>query len=144
LSPPLSFVKSDTTHVGPRLVQARSRQREKRKLQKKSVATIAQNKIRIRLKSYDHTAIETAAKEIVETATRTGATVSGPVPLPTEKNVYCVIRSPFKDKDSREHFEIRTHKRLIDIHQPTPKTVDSLQRLDHLPAGVDIEIRLAS
>ena len=63
---------------------------------------------------------------------------------PTEKNVYCVIRSPFKDKDSREHFEIRTHKRLIDIHQPTPKTVDSLQRLDHLPAGVDIEIRLAS
>jgi small subunit ribosomal protein S10 len=93
------------------------------------VATIAQNKIRIRLKSYDHTAIETAAKEIVETAQRTGATVSGPVPLPTEKNVYCVIRSPFKDKDS---------------HQPTPKTVDSLQRLDHLPAGVDIEIRLAS
>ena len=86
-----------------------------------SVATIAQNKIRIRLKSYDHTAIETAAKEIVETATRTGATVSGPVPLPTEKNVYCVIRSPFKDKDSREHFEIRTHKRLIDIHQPTPE-----------------------
>jgi small subunit ribosomal protein S10 len=108
------------------------------------MATIAQNKIRIRLKSYDHTAIEAAAKEIVETAQRTGATVSGPVPLPTEKNVYCVIRSPFKDKDSREHFEIRTHKRLIDIHQPTPKTVDSLQRLDHLPAGVDIEIRLAS
>ena len=104
---------------------------------------IAQNKIRIRLKAYDSSAIETAAKEIVETATRTGATVSGPVPLPTEKNVYCVIRSPFKDKDSREHFEIRTHKRLIDIPQPTPKTVDSLQRLDHLPAGVDIEIRLA-
>ena len=98
------------------------------------MATIAQNKIRIRLKSYDHTAIETA--------TRTGASVSGPVPLPTEKNVYCVIRSPFKDKDSREHFEIRTHKRLIDILQPSPKTVDSLQRLDSLPAGVDIEIRL--
>ena len=113
-------------------------------IEETALATIAQNKIRIRLKSYDHTAIETAAKEIVETATRTGATVSGPVPLPTEKNVYCVIRSPFKDKDSREHFEIRTHKRLIDIHQPTPKTVDSLQRLDHLPAGVDIEIRLAS
>jgi small subunit ribosomal protein S10 len=104
---------------------------------------IAQNKIRIRLKAYDSSAIETAAKEIVETATRTGATVSGPVPLPTEKNVYAVVRSPFKDKDSQEHFEIRTHKRLIDIHQPTPKTVDSLQRLDHLPAGVDIEIRLA-
>jgi small subunit ribosomal protein S10 len=105
------------------------------------VATIAQNNIRIRLKSYDTSAIETAAKEIVETATRTGATVAGPVPLPTEKNVYCVIRSPFKDKDSREHFEVRTHKRLIDIHSPTPKTVDSLMRLD-LPAGVDIEIKL--
>jgi small subunit ribosomal protein S10 len=91
------------------------------------MATPTENKIRIRLKAYDHSAIETAAKEIVETATRTGATVSGPVPLPTEKNVYCVIRSPFKDKDSREHFEI-----------------DSLQRLDHLPAGVDIEIRLAT
>jgi small subunit ribosomal protein S10 len=108
------------------------------------MAALAENKIRIRLKSYDSSAIETAAKEIVETAARTGATVTGPVPLPTDKNVYCVIRSPFKDKDSREHFEIRTHKRLIDIHQPTPKTVDSLQRLDHLPAGVDIEIRLAS
>ena len=108
------------------------------------MAAANQNKIRIRLKAYDTPAIESAAKEIVETATRTGATVSGPVPLPTEKNVYCVIRSPFKDKDSREHFEIRTHKRLIDIHQPTPKTVDSLQRLDHLPAGVDIEIRLAT
>ena len=102
---------------------------------------MAQQKIRIRLKGYDHAAIETAAKEIVETATRTGATVSGPVPLPTEKNRYTVIRSPFKDKDSQEHFEIRTHKRLIDIHQPTPKTVDALMRLD-LPAGVDIEIKL--
>jgi small subunit ribosomal protein S10 len=106
------------------------------------VATLTENKIRIRLKAYDHASIEAAAKEIVDTAQRTGATVSGPVPLPTDKNVYCVIRSPFKDKDSREHFEIRTHKRLIDIHQPTPKTVDSLQRLDHLPAGVHIEIRL--
>ena len=107
-----------------------------------NVAAIAAQKIRIRLKAYDHDAIDRAAREIVETAERTGATVSGPVPLPTEKNVYCVIRSPFKDKDSREHFEIRTHKRLIDILQPSPKTVDSLQRLDSLPAGVDIEIRL--
>lgn len=106
------------------------------------MAAVIQNKIRIRLKAYDHQAIENAAKEIVETATRTGATVAGPVPLPTEKSIYCVIRGPFKDKDSREHFEIRTHKRLIDIHQPTPKTVDSLQRLDHLPRGVDIEIRI--
>ena len=106
------------------------------------MATLTDNKIRIRLKAYDPGSIENAAREIVETANRTGATVSGPVPLPTDKNVYCVIRSPFKDKDSREHFEIRTHKRLIDIHGPTPKTVDSLQRLDHLPAGVDIQIQL--
>ncbi len=102
---------------------------------------MAQQKIRIRLKAYDHELVDMSARSIVETAERTGATVSGPVPLPTEKNVYCVIRSPFKDKDSREHFEIRTHKRLIDIHQPTPKTVDSLMRMD-LPAGVDIEIKL--
>ena len=106
------------------------------------MASLAATRIRIRLKAYDHDAIDRAAREIVETAQRTGATVSGPVPLPTDKNVYCVIRSPFKDKDSREHFEIRTHKRLIDILQPTPKTVDSLQRLDHLPAGVDIQIQL--
>src|ERR687884_446144 len=88
-----------------------------------------------------HTQLDRSAQSIVETAQRTGATITGPVPLPTEKNVYTVIRSPFKDKDSREHFEIRTHKRLIDIHSPTPKTVDSLMRLD-LPAGVDIEIKL--
>ena len=102
---------------------------------------MAQQKIRIRLKGYDHTLVDLSARSIVDTAQRSGATVSGPVPLPTEKNVYCVIRGPFKDKDSREHFEIRTHKRLIDIHQPTPKTVDSLMRLD-LPAGIDIEIKL--
>ena len=102
---------------------------------------MAQQKIRIRLKAYDHELIDRSARLIVEQAQRTGATVVGPVPLPTEKNVYCVIRSPFKDKDSREHFEMRTHKRLIDIIDPTPKTVDSLMRLD-LPAGVDIEIKL--
>ena len=102
---------------------------------------MAQQKIRIRLKSYDHQSLDKSAKDIVDTVERTGATITGPVPLPTEKNVYTVIRSPFKDKDSREHFEIRTHKRLIDIHSPTPKTVDSLMRLD-LPAGVDIEIKL--
>jgi small subunit ribosomal protein S10 len=102
---------------------------------------VPQSKIRIRLKGYDHTQLDQSAKQIVETATRTGATISGPVPLPTEKNVYCVIRSPHKYKDSREHFEMRTHKRLIDIIDPTPKTVDSLMRLD-LPAGVDIEIKL--
>jgi small subunit ribosomal protein S10 len=106
------------------------------------LSTIPTTKIRIRLKAYDHDAIDRAAREIVETAQRTGASVSGPVPLPTERNIYCVIRSPFKDKDSREHFEIRTHKRLIDIHDPTPKTVDELQRIETLPAGVDVEIRL--
>jgi small subunit ribosomal protein S10 len=131
--------------LGPRPLCARYRRAEKRKTRERQiseVAAIAAQKIRIRLKAYDHDAIDRAAREIVETAERTGASVSGPVPLPTEKNVYCVIKSPFKDKDSREHFEIRTHKRLIDIHQPTPKTVDSLQRLDHLPAGVDIQIQL--
>ncbi len=103
---------------------------------------MAKQRIRIRMKAFDHKILDQSARQIVETAQRTGATITGPVPLPTEKNVYCVIRSPFKDKDSREHFEIRTHKRLIDILQPTPKTVDSLQRLDHLPAGVDIQIQL--
>ena len=98
-------------------------------------------KIRIRLKAYDHEIIDQSTKKIVETVVRTQAKVRGPVPLPTEKNVYCVIRSPFKDKDSREHFEMRVHKRLLDILEPTPKTVDSLQRLD-LPAGVDIEIKI--
>jgi small subunit ribosomal protein S10 len=100
-----------------------------------------QQKIRIRLKAYDHEVIDQSARKIVDTAERTGAKVAGPIPLPTERNVYCVIRSPHKDKDSREHFEMRTHKRLIDILDPTPKTVDSLMRLD-LPAGVDIEIKL--
>lgn len=102
---------------------------------------MAGQKIRIRLKAYDHEVIDSSAKKIVETVTRTGAKVAGPVPLPTEKNIFCVIRSPHKYKDSREHFEMRTHKRLIDILDPTPKTVDSLMRLD-LPAGVDIEIKL--
>jgi len=104
-------------------------------------ATMAGQKIRIRLKAYDHEVVDSSARKIVETVTRTGAQVAGPVPLPTEINRYCVIRSPHKYKDSREHFEMRTHKRLIDIIDPTPKTVDSLMRLD-LPAGVDIEIKL--
>src|SRR5215207_7814370 len=106
------------------------------------MASLTSGKIRIRLKAYDHDAIDRAAQEIVGTAERTGATVAGPIPLPTDKHVYVVIRSPFKDKVSREHFEIRTHKRLIDIHQPTPKTVDELQRMETLPAGVDVEIML--
>lgn len=98
-------------------------------------------KIRIRLKGYDHESVDSSARKIVDTVERTGAKAVGPVPLPTEINKYCVIRSPHKYKDSREHFEMRTHKRLIDILDPTPKTVDALMRLD-LPAGVDIEIKL--
>ena len=98
-------------------------------------------KIRIRLKAYDHSLIDQASEKIVEAAKRTGAKVSGPIPLPTERNLYTVIRSPHVNKDSREQFEMRTHKRLIDILDPTPNTVDSLMRLD-LPAGVDIEIKL--
>src|SRR3954463_6871016 len=101
---------------------------------KDQVSAITANKIRIRLKAYDHDAIDRAAREIVETAQRTGARVAGPVPLPTDKNVYCVIRSPFKDKSSRELLEFPPHKRLIAIPQPPPKTIDSLQRLDALPA----------
>lgn len=98
-------------------------------------------KIRIRLKAYDHETIDQSTKKIVETVRRTQADVRGPVPLPTDKHRFTVIRSPHKDKDSREHFEMRIHKRLLDILNPSPKTVDSLQRLD-LPAGVDIEIKI--
>lgn len=101
----------------------------------------AGQKIRIRLKAYDHEIIDQSTKKIVETVKRTQADLRGPVPLPTEKHRFTVVRSPHKDKDSREHFEIRIHKRLLDIVDPGPKTVDSLQRLD-LPAGVDIEIKL--
>lgn len=102
---------------------------------------MANQKIRIRLKAFDHNILDQSAEKIVDTAKKTGAKVSGPVPLPTEKDVITILRAPHKYKDSREQFEIRTHKRLIDILSPTPKTVDALMRLD-LPAGVDIEIKL--
>src|SRR5699024_40547 len=102
---------------------------------------MAKQKIRIRLKAYDHRMIDQSAEKIVETAKRSGAQVSGPIPLPTEKSVYTVIRAVHKGKDSREQFEQRTHKRLIDILNPTPKTVDALMGLN-LPSGVDIEIKL--
>jgi small subunit ribosomal protein S10 len=103
---------------------------------------VAKQKIRIRLKAYDHQILDQSAERIVEVARRTGANVSGPVPLPTEKNIYCVLRSPHVDKKSREHFEMRTHKRLIDIYfDPASRdTIDALMRLN-LPAGVDIEIK---
>jgi small subunit ribosomal protein S10 len=105
------------------------------------VPQVSSQKIRIRLKGYDHEVVDQSSKLIVDTAQKTGARVSGPIPLPTERSLYTVIRSPHKDKDSREQFEMRTHKRLIDILDPTSSTVDSLMRLD-LPAGVDIEIKL--
>ena len=97
--------------------------------------------IRIRLKAYDHRVLDRSAQQIVEAAERTGAAVAGPVPLPTRIRKYTVIRSPFIDKDSRDQFETRTHKRLIDIYEPTSRTVDTLMRLQ-LPSGVDIEIKL--
>ena len=102
---------------------------------------MANQKIRITLKAYEHSIIDQSAARIVETAKRTGALVSGPIPLPTEKESVTILRSPHKHKDSREQFEMRTHKRLIDILQPTQKTVESLTKLD-LPAGVEIEIKL--
>lgn len=102
---------------------------------------MSSQKIRIRLKGYDHEVVDQSSKLIVDTAQKTGARVSGPIPLPTERNLYTVIRSPHKDKDSREEFEMRTHKRLIDILDPSSSTVDSLMRID-LPAGVDIDIKL--
>ena len=97
-------------------------------------------KIRIRLKAYDHRLLDQSAHEIVDTAKRTGAKVAGPIPLPTKINKYCVLRSPHVDKKSREQFEIRTHKRLLDILDPTQQTLDALMKLD-LPAGVDVEIK---
>ena len=107
----------------------------------KNETTVTSEKIRIRLKAYDHVVLEQSAEKIVDTAKRTGAKVSGPIPLPTQKEVVTVIRSPHKHKDSREQFEMRTHKRVIDILYPTQKTVDSLMKIE-LPAGVDIEIKL--
>jgi len=98
-------------------------------------------KIRIKLKAYDHKLLDQSAGEIIETAKRTGARVAGPIPLPTVINRYCVLRSPHIDKKSREQFEIRTHKRILDILEPTQQTVDALMRLD-LSAGVDVEIKL--
>ena len=98
------------------------------------------HKIRIRLKAYDHKLLDQSAREIVETASRTGAKIAGPIPLPTRIHRYCVLRSPHVDKKSREEFEIRTHKRLLDILEPTQQTLDALMKLD-LAAGVDVEIK---
>lgn len=102
---------------------------------------MANQRIRIKLKGYEHSLVDQSAEKIVDTARRTGAQVSGPIPLPTEKEIVTILRAVHKYKDSREQFETRTHKRLIDILQPSAKTVDALMKLD-LPAGVDIEIKL--
>ena len=107
----------------------------------KIMATVTQQKIRIRLKAFDRRLLDTSCDKIIETANRTGATAIGPIPLPTRRRIYCVLRSPHVDKDSREHFETRTHRRIIDIKDPSAKTIDALMKLD-LPAGVDIEVKL--
>lgn len=101
------------------------------------MATLQQQKIRIRLKAFDQRLLDTSCEKIVDTANRTNATAIGPIPLPTKRKIYCVLRSPHVDKDSREHFETRTHRRIIDIYQPSSKTIDALMKLD-LPAGVEI------
>jgi small subunit ribosomal protein S10 len=103
---------------------------------------VSKPKIRIKIRAYDHKLIDQSSKQIVDTAKRTGATISGPIPLPTEKTKYTVLRSTFVHKDSREQFEMRVHKRMIDILDPTPKTIDSLTNLN-LPAGVDVEIKMS-
>ena len=103
--------------------------------------TVQSEKIRIRLKAYDNVVLDQSAEKIVDTAKKTGAKVSGPIPLPTQKEIVTILRSPHKDKDSREQFEMRTHKRVIDILYPTQTTIDSLMKLD-LPAGVDVEMKL--
>ena len=108
---------------------------------RKGGENMAKEKIRIRLKAYDHRVLDQSAEKIVNTVQRAGAEVSGPIPLPTEKNIFTVLRSVHVYKDSREQFEMRTHKRLIDIVNSTPQTVDSLMRLD-LPSGVDVEIKI--
>jgi small subunit ribosomal protein S10 len=111
------------------------------RVRKTGGTNMASQKIRIKLKAYDHNLIDSSCEKIVESVKKTGAGISGPIPLPTEKEIITILRSPHKYKDSREHFELRTHKRLIDIYNSTSKTVEALMKLD-LPAGVDIQIKL--
>ncbi len=105
------------------------------------MANLQQQKIRIRLKAFDHKLLDASCEKIVDTANRTNATAIGPIPMPTKRRIYCLLRSPHVDKDSREHFETRTHSRIIDIYQPSAKTIDALMKLD-LASGVDIEVKL--
>ena len=111
-----------------------------KKEEAKTTTEVGKERIRIRLKAFDHAILDQSAQKIVETAKRTGASVSGPIPLPTKKEVITILRSPHKYKDSREQFEMRTHKRLIDINNPSKETIDALQHLD-LPSGVEVQIK---
>lgn len=140
VQPKISKIKWE--HPGECTVILVVRKRLLRAMKRREITmSKGKQKIRIRLKAFDHKILDQSSEKIVETAKRTGAEVSGPVPLPTEKQIITILRAVHKYKDSREQFEMRTHKRLIDILSPTPKTVDALMRLD-LPAGVDIEIKL--
>ena len=121
--------------------KAATKTAKKEKTEKVIKKTVQSEKIRIRLKAYDNVVLDQSAEKIVDTAKRTGAKVSGPIPLPTKKEIVTILRSPHKHKDSREQFEMRTHKRVIDILYPTQTTIDSLMKLD-LPAGVDVEMKL--
>ncbi len=121
-------------HVAPQ-VKLLSKQKVRTEM------STTRQRIRVCLKAYDHKLIDVSAEKIVETAKRTDAKVAGPIPLPTKRRVYCVLRSPHVDKKSREHFEMRIHKRIIDIYDPTQQTTEELSRMD-LPAGVDIEVKL--
>ena len=105
------------------------------------MSQLQQQKIRIRLKSYDTSLLNLSCEKIIDTASRTESLTMGPIPIPTKRKIYCVLRSPHVNKDSREHFEIRTHKRIIDVYEPSSKTIDSLMKLD-LPSGIDIDVRL--
>ena len=111
------------------------------KAKKETTTSVGKERIRIRLKAFDHAILDQSAQKIVETAKRTGASVSGPIPLPTKREIITILRSPHKYKDSREQFEMRTHKRVIDIYSPNAKSVETLMKLD-LPAGVDINIKV--
>ena len=133
--------KATTKKTATKKTTAKTETKSVKKTEKVTTKTVQSEKIRIRLKAYDNVVLDQSAEKIVDTAKRTGAKVSGPIPLPTQKEIVTILRSPHKHKDSREQFEMRTHKRVIDIIYPTQKTVDSLMKLE-LPAGVDIEIKL--
>jgi small subunit ribosomal protein S10 len=143
----IAFPRTSTTRIRARLLSVAAmlpllRFSRNRFPQPTSMSsTLAQQKIRIRLKAFDRRMLDLSCEKIIETADHTAATAIGPIPLPTKRKIYCVLRSPHVDKDSREHFETRTHRRIIDIYSPSSKTIDALMKLD-LPSGVDIEVKL--